>query len=269
MELNVVFVHGIGDHHAGYSDPWRDALDPHLAAGTRYHEVLWDPVFDELAAGTRGAEVLGVDPREERWIRQELLLMLAARASAVEETEATTRGDTDAIEWSELEGDTRAALNWLFNFNEYIGDFVKYLASSQLRGLVKARMREKLEPHLGGGQPFAVVSHSWGSVVAYDTLLDLVASNPDFKVADLFTLGSPLWLVRRFLDRRDGARPASVGHWVNIHARGDAIGSWLKPGFDVDKDYEVPSVGDSPHGSYFHHDNTQVLRDLIGGYASD
>jgi hypothetical protein len=50
---------------------------------------------------------------------------------------------------------------------------------------------------------------------------------------------------------------------MNVHARGDAVGSWLKPGFKVDRDYEVPSVGTDAHGSYFAKGNEAVQRDLI------
>jgi hypothetical protein len=90
---------------------------------------------------------------------------------------------------------------------------------------------------------------------------------PALKVANLFTLGSPLWMVRPFLEDRSGRKPAQVSSWVNIHARGDVVGSWLNAGYLVDKEYEVPSIGKDAHSSYFFNPNPGVQKDIVATYV--
>jgi hypothetical protein len=109
----------------------------------------------------------------------------------------------------------------------------------------------------------SVISHSWGTVVAYDSLIDLATEVPSLRITNLFTLGSPLWLVRLLLDDSSGRKPEQLRFWMNVHARGDLVGSWLKPGYALDRDFEVPSIGRDAHGSYFVKDNPAVQRDLI------
>jgi hypothetical protein len=46
MDHRITWVHGIGRHTRGYSDPWRTEFDKFLHfAPEDYLEVLWDPVF--------------------------------------------------------------------------------------------------------------------------------------------------------------------------------------------------------------------------------
>jgi hypothetical protein len=110
----------------------------------------------------------------------------------------------------------------------------------------------------------SVVAHSWGTVVAHDALLDLEAESPTLEVANLITLGSPLWLVRRFLEDSSGRKSGRLDRWTNVHARGDLVGSWLSRGFEVDEEYQVPSFGDGdPHGSYFVAGNAAVQGEIV------
>src|SRR5204863_7889770 len=114
-------------------------------------------------------------------------------------------------------------------------------------------LQDQLRPLGGAGDAISIIAHSWGTVVAYESLIDLEVELPAFQLADLFTLGSPIWAVHQLLDDRSGRKPRNTGKWVNIHAQGDVIGSWLTPGFRVDKDYAVPNFGNTndAHGSYF------------------
>jgi hypothetical protein len=69
--------------------------------------------------------------------------------------------------------------------------------------------------------------------------------------------------VRRLLEERSGARPDNLAQWQNIHARRDLIGSWLKPAFKVDREYQVPNVGSNAHSSYFVRENAAVQEQLV------
>ena len=269
---HVVWVHGIGDHKAGYSDPWRMAFDRYMKLPIdSYVEVLWETVTDD-PAGTRSTRTRSApSPRElddERAVREELRAIIIARESASRSaaTAATRAGgdtraaDAGVVAWPAT---SRGIGDWVHLADEYLGDFVKYLVSRPIRTRVKERFKERLLPLISDNPRISVVAHSWGTVVAYDSLIDLVAESPDLDVVSLITLGSPLWMVRRFLEDRSGVKPQNVGTWVNIHARLDVVGSWLNPAYKVDREFEVPNLGHPPHGSYFWNDNEAVQKDLV------
>ncbi|MGN6359272.1 MAG: hypothetical protein ACTHNK_02660, partial [Thermomicrobiales bacterium] len=205
----------------------------------------------------------------EAEVRQELTTILQARASALAQpppgSRAAPRG---VIEWSDLRPPPPAGARgwlpeWLVHPDTYLGDFTKYLVSRRIRTAVKEKAKEQLRPLAGDNYSVTVIAHSWGTVVAYDSLCDLEAELPALRVANLVTLGSPLWLVRHLLDDSSGRKPGEIADWINIHARGDLVGSWLKPAFQDDQDYEVPTMGNDPHGSYFVEGNTAVQRDIV------
>jgi hypothetical protein len=278
MHQRIVWVHGIGDHRPGYSAMWQTAFNPYLdLPADAYIEVCWETVFD-ATRGTRSLhDNVALTPKEqqaEHQVRAELATILQARASALEQSapRSRTRSSNDNIvEWSEVYGapTTRGALDWLFKPDEVLGDFVKYLVSRNVRAAVKEKAKEQLRPLANSDQRIAIVAHSWGTVVAYDSLLDLERELPTAHIADLFTLGSPLWLVRRFLEERSGRKPNTLATWVNVHAAGDPVGSWLKPAFAVDQDLRVPAFGTAgPHSSYFVPGNLAVQRDIVARWIT-
>jgi hypothetical protein len=264
----ILWVHGIGEHRSGYSKSWRTVFNRFLdLTDADYLEVLWEPVMEGKPPGARGGgggvRLTDEERARERQIRAELEARLEQRA-VIEATPTGARGLGRPREWNSARRQMRRGFfDVLFNPGESIGDFARYLASRKLRLAVKECFKLQVRPLVGTSTEISVISHSWGTVVAHDALVDLASEAPGLKVANLFTLGSPLWLVRPFLEERAGRRPAPVGHWMNVHARGDAVGSWLKPEFKVDRDYEVPSHGTDAHGSYFAKGNEAVQRDLI------
>jgi hypothetical protein len=279
MDHRIVWVHGIGDHKPGYSSEWQRNFNPYLNLQPEsYVEVVWESVFDaarQRARGRRADAAALLTAQEELAaadVRRELQTILLARASTAMEAQppAVGRGRRAAVggvvEWSALQRrrTQRGLFDWLRKPDEYLGDFAKYLVSRRLRTAVKERAKEHLRPLSGDGYRVSVVSHSWGTVVAYDALLDLEVELPALRDVTLVTLGSPLWLVRRLLEDSSGRKPGGAATWLNITARGDLVGSWLSPAFAVDKDFQVPHVGEGdPHGSYFVAGNEAVQRDLV------
>ena len=281
MAQRVVWVHGIGQHSPGYSAEWEATFNSYLNLGHEaYGEVCWDIVFRAARAlpGAAGRPAGGLaipltprEQQEEAEVREELRTILAARATALEQPPPGARAraahDTRVVAWSDLvpPAGARGLLpDWLRRPDEYLGDFAKYLVSRDVRTAVKEQAKAVLRPFAGGEEQVAIIAHSWGTVVAYDSLLDLQVEQPALAVADLITLGSPLWLVRRLLEDRSGRKPGQVAQWVNVHARGDLVGAWLSPGFRVDEEFEVPTFGGGDaHGSYFVAGNEAVQRDII------
>ncbi len=275
MAVHIVWIHGIGNHQPGYSAGWQAVFNPYLnLQSDNYVEVCWETVFEVADEGARGAALaldVALTPQEElaaAEVRQDLETILQARATALAAARADTRarGGDAVVEWSarraEAEG-ARGFAGWWLPVDDYLGDFAKYLVSTRLRTAVKETAKEQLRPLAGPDARVSVIAHSWGTVVAYDALLDLAVEQPALRVANLITLGSPLWLVRRLLEDRSGRKPGQVATWMNIHARFDLVGSWLRPAFQVELDYEVPTVGNDPHGSYFAAGNQVVQGDLI------
>jgi hypothetical protein len=282
MEHRIVWVHGIGDHQSGYSAEWERSLNGYLGIPHEsYVEVVWETVFDaarrsvgaERGAASAPMRLTRRERLAEAEIRAELRAILVARGSAFEEGRSPAppsirgrRADGhEALEWSVVQRASRrrGPFDWLANVDEYLGDFTWYLASRRVRTVVQEEAKKVLRPIGGGDYRVSIIAHSWGTVVAYESLIDLEQEEPALRVANLFTLGSPLWLVRGLLEDTSGRRPGGLGFWMNIDARGDPIGSWLSPAFEVDRDHQVPSYGGDPHGSYFVQGNTAVQRDLI------
>lgn len=103
---------------------------------------------------------------------------------------------------------------------DYINDIITYFLFQKSRLQIQLRLKTVLKKY-----PDAVIlSHSLGTVVAYETL-----KNFDLKAHTLFTLGSPLSkaLVRRFLHVPDSKRP-EVKYWFNLWGTFDPIGGKIE-----------------------------------------
>jgi hypothetical protein len=179
-------------------------------------------------------------------------------------TKTPTRGKPQLREWPEITQSEAISLpTWILDPKDYVGEFITYLVNRGVRTAVKERLKQQLRPLVGQGDTISIIAHSWGTVVAYESLIDLEGELPTFKLANLFTLGCPLWLVHYLLDDRSGRKPHNTSEWVNIHAQGDPIGAGLKPGFQVDQDFADFNNSSNAHNSYFLAGNTAVQRDIV------
>jgi hypothetical protein len=261
------WIHGIGHPSAGYSNEWRKALNQYLNfPDSDYIEVLWSTVYRAVMQALNLAKPgIPLTPQEQAAeidLRKALETVLAARRA----TTAPAQDKPSLREWPEATGTTAISIPpWILDSRDYIGEFSEYLASRRVRNAVKEKLKQQLRPLAGRGYAISIIAHSWGTVVAYESLIDLEVELPNLKLTNLFTLGSPLWLVHYLLDDRSGRKPRNTKKWVNIDAQGDPIGAGLKPGFQVDQDFAVPNFGtpNDPHNSYFRQGNTAVLRDIV------
>ncbi|QXJ23831.1 serine peptidase [Actinomadura graeca] len=89
----------------------------------------------------------------------------------------------------------------------------------------RRRCRERVADAVRTHRPRGLVTHSLGSVVAYEAL----CSAPDLRVDLLVTLGSPLAMRNVVFDRLEpppagkGIRPPGVGEWWNLSDKGDPV----------------------------------------------
>jgi pimeloyl-ACP methyl ester carboxylesterase len=87
---------------------------------------------------------------------------------------------------------------------------------SDLGDAIRRRLREELAA--AAGKQIAIVSHSLGTVIAYDVLMRSSA-----KVELLITMGSPLGLspIRREIER--AAFPTGLHRWLNAFDGTDPV----------------------------------------------
>lgn len=267
---HLVYVHGICRHEAGYSKGWWQALKPHLSSAlqnqleTNRHEILWSDLVSPSGTRAIGA---GVSPDEQR-LADSIRDVLEDRAEREALISVAEQRAVDRPIASRIVVD-RAALG-IPGLN-CVDDFAKYLLSDSIRDQVIGRFLQVVEPLLRSGSSVIVISHSWGTVVAYEGLRLLDAANFSGRVSDFFTVGSALSIapVRRGLRQRDGARPSCVREWINLDTRGDVVGGALQTHFAVDSEFlELSPVGcqsflgvvspSCAHGSYFSAENLAV-----------
>lgn len=274
---HLVYVHGICRHDEGFSNSWWNALAPHLPQDLRdelvsnRHEVLWS----DLVTPSRALEARDLSrSAEEQELAQDIRDILEDRAErqaleALPEQTGNVPGERGLPVDRAMFGIPGL---------DCVDDFIKYLTNDSTRANVLDRFFDVIVPLLSQpGSTVHVVSHSWGTVVAYEALRALDDRRFDGDVGSLFTVGSALSIrpVRRQLRPADWRRPALVRRWINLDADGDVVGGPLKGRpFAVDEEYlNLQPVGCrstlgvySPacaHSSYFHTENDAVNRGVF------
>ena len=115
----------------------------------------------------------------------------------------------------------------------------------QMEDVFLARLRS-------GGNPFVVIAHSQGSMIAYDVLRQLTKSDIDIRL--FVTIGSPLGLppvravFKKWAKKNKLPFPPCVTNWINVAAEGDVVA--LDP--DLGND-----IGPHSAGSF---DNFRITR---------
>ncbi len=102
-------------------------------------------------------------------------------------------------------------------------------------------------------KPLYIVSHSWGTMLAYDMLADMAAKGSPVRVHKLVTMGSPLVPSSWWLNAFDGMqqpsgnfagrvkKPANVRYWVNFWAEGDSVSNSI-PAADINVKVDAGAV---------------------------
>jgi metacaspase-1 len=294
---HLVYVHGICQHLRGYSNPWWEALKPYvpdIPDGNR-HEVLWSDIIQPTAIpGAARMDDLArmltapADDSAHAEVTADLRDVLADRALHLLLEASLPLATTGApIVGAAVPAPTLSMqiLGPLAVVSipqvECVADFTRYLLETDIREQVIGRFLNDVRPLLQKGAWVEVISHSWGTVVAYEALRRLDGDDSlSGVVATLFTVGSALSIPpvkRRLLpEALDGKRPGKVRRWVNLHARFDIVGGHLRDNpFAVDYEYlNLLPVGCSTlvpnpwcaHGSYFNKDNLPVNKDIFGSF---
>jgi metacaspase-1 len=289
-ERHLVYVHGICRHDPGYSNGWWNALQPFTSAfgggdlGGRRREVLWSDLVNERARALQAERAVDEraarEAKEQQQAKREIEEALEDRVDReiIETAPKTQAGETPRSLTTDRALISIPGLNCL-------DDFTVYMVSDSVRAAVLQRFTSVVKPLLDSGAELDIVSHSWGTVVAYEGLRELAGGGmTQQRVRNFITVGSALSIgpVKRRLrpENRDGRRPAMVRRWINLNAQGDVVGGPLqnRP-YQVDHDF--PSVEPfgcggflglvSPtcaHSSYFVAGNTAVNRDIFARFIN-
>jgi hypothetical protein len=260
----IVYVHGICKHDPNYSLPWWNSLKHYVSDTPDDHrkEVLWS---DLVTAPTADL------PPTDHPVTRELKDDLRDRADRQQMSVST---DENA--------DLPPAVMQAIPDIDCIDGFTLYLMNPQIRSKVIGRFTDVVRPLLlMSNVSIEIISHSWGTVIAYQGLRTL-EGDPQIKgtVHNLFSVGSALSIgavKRRLLPIAiDGKRPKAVQRWVNINARFDVVGGPMmaRPyAVDVEvlntKPVGCSSLIPNPvcsHGSYFVMPNVAVNRDIFALY---
>jgi alpha-beta hydrolase superfamily lysophospholipase len=145
-----------------------------------------------------------------------------------------------------------------------------------VRQEIRRRFVDTLKQQAAVGKPHIVVSHSMGTVIAYDCLKQ-VADCP--AVDGLVTLGSPLGLdevqvkLAPGYTEKDGFPSGRLqGSWSNVFDPGDIVAAfdpkladdYKRAGKEVIEDLSVHNGG-SLHHSITHYLGTTALRRVMRG----
>jgi len=166
-----------------------------------------------------------------------------------------------------------------------LDDFSTYLVHAPTRQAIIDRFTNVVRPQLLAGNEIDVISHSWGTVVAYEGLRELEDNGVALTgVRNFFTVGAALSIgaVKAGLrsQNQDGRKPTGVRRWVNLNARGDLVGGPLqgRP-YQVDEDrVNLDPFGcgsflglvnpSCAHSSYFQSGNDAVNRDIFARFIN-
>lgn len=287
---HLVYVHGICPHPPGYSNDWWNSLQPYTSAfgagdlGDTRQEVLWSDLVN--ARGQFAAAVGGAADGRVEWaarIRGVLEDRAATHAVQTGPSVISPRLARDLFApmqaYDLFARDRSAAFGLNIPGLDCVDDFTVYMFDDSVRAQIIGRFTDVVRPLLEGGAELDIISHSWGTVVAYEGLRQLEDDGLTApQIRNFFTVGAALsiFLVKLRLRpaNRDGHRPALVRRWVNLDANGDPVGGRLQgQPYQVDAEFlNLDNLGCGrfdavcAHGSYFKPDNVAVNRDIFAAF---
>lgn len=147
-------------------------------------------------------------------------------------------------------------------------DVTRYLFDARLRGQIQERLDDVLTDAAKKYKQTVLVSHSLGTVVAFDVLHERAKQ---YKISRFITMGSPLRKLVNLRQRSSdlGAiNPDTVPFWRNLYDTTDAVADAIGPAFPGYAIEDVfVQVADLPIPSHDYWRNKQTL-EMIAGWMS-
>lgn len=188
MHEQFIVIHGIGKND-GDKLSHRELVESITARlpDAEFHIVKWNDLGFSSARVTLDPAEKPFDPPLEKLLDRESSPFLFDRLSLLHQIR---RRDVTAAHpsWTVQTSLHRGELRLFGMLLDYVGDVEVYLRDGRQRSEIQDRLRSKVMDVQGRG-PVTVISHSLGTLVAYDVIHQLV---PAGAVQTLVTLGSPL-----------------------------------------------------------------------------
>jgi hypothetical protein len=141
-------------------------------------------------------------------------------------------------------------------------DVAKYLTDAALRQTINKGVLAAIKHE----QEAVVVSHSLGTVVAYNVLMSRPAAFPNVKVPLFVTLGSPLAINAVKSRLRPHTFPAAVGDWYNAMDPDDVVSLYpltkkhFNTGRTIENHESVDNWTDNQHSIAGYLDDKEVAK---------
>ena len=215
--LGLVFVHGAGKEPSGYYRGFLATLATALGAEPPYLATWWADLCDlgpAVKAGTAAAPRL---TRQAEEFRQAYMLALGMGADVQYEKGA--------------QSPVRSVGGTLISLADTVNDVVQYFYNPSMRSAIQVRLQERLVEAAGVFDHTLLVSHSLGTVIAFDVLRQRASA---YNIHTWFTTGSPLGKLAQ-LGRvtRDVGQITGDGiaAWHNLFDPSDVVASALSTSF--------------------------------------
>lgn len=282
MTKQLVFIHGRAQEHkdsTALKAEWIDAFAAGLAKNNLdmpvaesdirfpyYGQTLYDLVdnTDEENAADVIVRGTGQDDAQKAFIRdvfeelREREGIDKAKLAAVVGADVVEKGP---LNWEWLQGILKAVDTYVpgasgASIALATNDVYQYMKNPVIHKMINDGVRKAITP----GTPTVVVSHSLGTVVAYNLLNKDPQSN-EWEVPLFVTLGSPLGVkaIRKTL--KPISHPSCAQKWFNAMDERDVVALYPldKNRFDVDPSIENKKDVDNPTSN----------RHGISGYLAD
>lgn len=231
-----------------------------------YGDTLIQMVNGKTAADAAKVIVMGPPPvSAEQEVMREMIAEIAANEGVSESDIRAVLGDEviamGPLNWKWVQG-ILTALDRVKPVSTALvalvtADVAKYLTNQAIKLSIDTGVRSAFRPN----DEAIVVSHSLGTVVAYNVLMARTGTFPNVKVPLFVTLGSPL-AVNAIKSRiRPHTFPGPVGKWYNAMDPDDVVSlhplstKHFNTGGKIENHDRVDNKTDNQHG--------------ISGYLSD
>lgn len=253
-----------------YAEPGLEALE--AVAGDDIDAVeapFVDPTWEEQLPASEQAFVEGMRRKMEAAAVAEQAAPSAAEAAAVAGIALERIPLPGPVKRRVMESLLRDVHHYLFNVTFSPRPGVEY----RVRDEIRRRFVDVLKEAVQGPGPHVVISHSMGTVIAYDCLKRVPECS---RVSALFTIGSPLGLdeiqdeLKPEWSRRNGFPVEKVsGQWVNVFDRLDPVA-----GFDAElaNDYKrngktaIKDIHESNQGWWRHNISNYLAGPILRSY---
>lgn len=290
MMRQLIFVHGRGQQDkdaAALKQEWIAAWEKGLKANN-----LSNPLADkdirfpfygdsliQMVNGKTADEAVDVivkgppPPSATEDLMREMIAEIAAHEGVAE---VDIRAELNAAviakgpaNWGWVQG-ILAALDKVKSLSKALvslvtADVAKYLTDATLRKKIDDGVRSAVLP----GREAVVVSHSLGTVVAYNVLMSRTGPFPDVGVPTFITLGSPLGVNAVKSSLRPHTFPPPVGKWFNAMDPDDVVSLYpltkkhFNTGGEIENHDKVQNWTENQHGIVGYLDDKKVAKRIF------